>query len=234
MVRVGIDSGCGGIQGPIFSDYSFEYIPIPDWSGNDERKYGNVYGKKARKLVEYFPKSRQKTMAECSIHFDPEFNTFTYGDPTRLKSSLQRLVKGDMLIFYCGLAGWGDFKLPPALYLIGYFEVEKAGKAMDFSEKELKVLFGENYHVRHKDVIENEKESLVLVKGSSTSRLLKKATLFSSIGKDCSGRPLKMISPEMQQIFGGFNGKTSFQRSPPRWVDCAYVSKAANYIRMLS
>ena len=27
LIRVGIDSGCGGIQGPLFQDGTFEYIP---------------------------------------------------------------------------------------------------------------------------------------------------------------------------------------------------------------
>ena len=30
LLRVGIDTGSGGILGPLFSDGSFEYIPIPD------------------------------------------------------------------------------------------------------------------------------------------------------------------------------------------------------------
>ena len=30
MIRVGVDAGCGGIQGPLFKDGSFEFIPIPE------------------------------------------------------------------------------------------------------------------------------------------------------------------------------------------------------------
>lgn len=33
LLRVGIDSGSGGIDGPVFSDGSFEYLPIPDSDG---------------------------------------------------------------------------------------------------------------------------------------------------------------------------------------------------------
>ncbi len=32
MLRIGIDSGCGGIQGPLFHDGSFEFIPVPKYS----------------------------------------------------------------------------------------------------------------------------------------------------------------------------------------------------------
>jgi hypothetical protein len=46
MLRVGIDSGSGGIQGPLFGDLSFEFIPIPDnfeKLGVDERTYCRVF-----------------------------------------------------------------------------------------------------------------------------------------------------------------------------------------------
>jgi hypothetical protein len=41
-------------------------------------------------------------------------------------------------------------------------------------------------------------------------------TLFNVLGQDRAGKPLKILSPEMQQIFGSFDGKLSFRRSPPR------------------
>jgi hypothetical protein len=72
MLRIGIDSGSGGIHGPLFRDGSFDYIPIPDGFGIDERTYGNTTGLKQRKLVEYFPEPRRVAMANRSIHFDPE------------------------------------------------------------------------------------------------------------------------------------------------------------------
>ena len=188
--------------------------------------------RKGQKLVEYFPKYRQAKVQDQSMHVDPEFTTFTYGDPTPPKAGLRRLEKGDMLIFYCGLEGW-DFKSAPALYLMGYFEVQSAGKAIEFSSEEIKSLFGENFHVRHQSIFEQQKADLVLVKGSEKSRLLKKAVLMSDVGQDRAGRPLKTLSPEMQKIFGNFNGRISFQRSPTRWVNPAYVEKAAQFMRSL-
>src|ERR1035437_9113770 len=156
MLRIGIDSGSGGIQGPIFHDGSFDFIPIPDGFGFDERTYGNTTSLKQRKLVEYFPASRRVVMANRAIHFDPEFVTFTYGDPTPPKAGLRNLQQGDMLIFYCGLEGW-DFKSPPALYLMGYFEITAAGRSSAFSKSELETLFYENYHVKHRDIYECQK-----------------------------------------------------------------------------
>lgn len=232
MLRIGIDTGAGGMHGPLFQDGSFEYIPIPDGFGIDERTYANTTGLKDRKLVDYFPISRQAEMSSRSIHFDPEFTTFTYGDPTSPKAGLRHLEKGDLLIFYCGLEGW-DFKLEPALYLIGYFEIIAAGKVDKFSPNEIKNLFGANFHVRHQRIYEQQKNELVLVKGGEGSRLLKKAVKISTIGRDRTGKPLKVLSLEMQKIFGNFNGRISFQRSPTRWVDQAYVAQAVEFMKSL-
>ena len=144
LLRVGIDTGSGGIHGPLFRDGSFEYIPIPDRFGGrgvDERTYGNTASRTGQWLVSYFPERFRTKMDDQAIHFDPEFETFTYGDPTRLKSSLRRLDEGDVLVFYAGLEGWG-FHCEPALYIVGYFQVAKAGLAESFSRRELTEVFG--------------------------------------------------------------------------------------------
>ena len=167
-----------------------------------------------------------------AIHFDPEFETFTYGDPTRLKSSLRRLDEGDILVFYAGLEGW-DFHCEPALYIVGYFQVAKAGLAESFSRPELTELFGNNFHVRHRVVFENQRDRLVLVKGTAGSRLLRKARRISSVGQNRSGGLLHRLSPEMQQVFGDFGGHTSIQRSPPRWVIPEFAERAAEYVKTL-
>jgi len=232
LLRVGIDSGSGGIHGPLFRDGSFDYVPIPDGFGIDERTYGNTTSLKQRKLVEYFPESRRDAMANQSIHFDPEFATLTYGDPTPPKAGLRHLESGDMLIFYCGLEGW-DFRAHPALYLMGYFEVLAAGRPDDFGDQETHRLFGNNFHVRHQWVFERQRAELVLIKGSDRSRLLRKAVCISVMGRNRIGQPLKVLSPKMQKHFGTFNGRLSFQRSPTRWVDPAHVTRATEFMRSL-
>lgn len=58
LLRVGIDTGSGGILGPLFKDGSFEYIPIPDKTrgrGIDKRAYGDTLGRHGERLVNYFP-----------------------------------------------------------------------------------------------------------------------------------------------------------------------------------
>jgi hypothetical protein len=235
LLRVGIDTGSGGIHGPLFSDGSFEYIPIPDGFGGkgvDQRTYGNTSGRGGRKLVDYFPEARRVKVSDQSVHFDPEFETFTYGDPTRPKALLRQLSEGSLLVFYAGLKGW-NFNCPPALYIIGCFEVARAGLAASFSQAELAALFQSNFHVMHDDVFEDQKDRLVLVKGNASSRLLKKAVKISSVGTDRNGRPLHRLAPEMQTVFGGFSGNTSIQRSPPRWVAPEFTERAVQFMSAL-
>jgi Nucleotide modification associated domain 3 len=170
-------------------------------------------------------------MNSQSMHVDPEFISFTYGDPTRPKAGLRRLVTGDLLVFYAGLRGY-HCDVPPALYIVGYFEVEFAGLACDLTEEQIHACSG-NFHVCHQTIFLNQRDRLVLIKGGAGSRLLTKAVKISVPGQDRSGRPLKVLSSEMQRIFGDFNGRPSIQRSPPRWVDSGHVSGAARFVRGL-
>ena len=64
LLRVGIDTGSGGIHGPLFQDGTFEYIPMQDEFGVDSRTYGNVTGRYGKKLVEFFPKSKQEKIEQ--------------------------------------------------------------------------------------------------------------------------------------------------------------------------
>jgi hypothetical protein len=238
MIRIGVDAGCGGIQSPLFKDGSFEFIPIPENPDIISKyKYGSLIGRKGRPLADYFPPRRRDSMALSCVHCDPDWHTFTYGDYTGgPKSGLRKLEKGDILMFTCGLEGW-DFDSPPAIYLIGYFVVTIAGTVSEFSLQDIKTLFWNNAHVRgkrsKKDFTTWDGSELILVKGSSKSRLLKKAVLLSNISRDSKNRPLKVLSLRMQKIMGNFGGKTSIQRSPTRWIDNEHVGKTAEYLLSL-
>jgi hypothetical protein len=235
LLRVGIDSGCGGIQGPLFADGSFEFVCIPDNKRVSVHKYGTVIGTNGLPHSAYFPARKQVAIADQHIHLDPEFETFTYGDPTTPKRSLQKLERGDYLIFYCGLQEWDGetgwrANGSPALYIVGYFVIELAGMAADLPKTTLKKEFGQNFHVRYPSVFQKQRDELVLVKGGPGSRLLEKAHRISSVGVNRSGQPLKILSPEMQRVFGTFGGKVSIQRSPPRWVEPDFVEIAVGCV----
>ena len=238
LLRVGIDSGSGGIQGPLFKDGKFEYMCIPDKKGVSEHTYGTLIGRNGIPHSDYFPVRKREKVAQQHVHLDPEFETFTYGDPTAPKRSLRKLEKGDYLVFYAGLQRWSEKTgwsqgSSPALYIIGYFVVELAGMATEFSKRVLKVEFGKNFHVRYPSVFEVQRDQLVLVKGGAGSRLLNKPCKISTVGKDRAGKPLKVLSPAMRKVFGDFGGKVSIQRSPPRWVDSAFVEKTIKFVTRL-
>ena len=81
-----------------------------------------------------------------------------------------------------------------------------AGKVENFTRSEMPTFFRKNAHVYDKKRFNHDKETLVLVKGTKKSRLLKKVVLISEIGQDCKGRPLKILSKKMQSVFGDFDG----------------------------
>jgi hypothetical protein len=238
LLRVGIDSGSGGMQGPLFEDGTFDFVCIPDNQGVSVHTYGNIVGRNGRPHAEYFALSRRKVMGKQTVHVDPEWETFTYGDPTPPKKSLRTLQAGDLLVFYCGLQKWNEKggwnkDHRPALYLAGYFEVALAGMAGDFDMKVLHSEFGMNFHVRYRKVFKKQKDDLVLVKGGAKSRLFCKAHEISCEGKDRAGKPLKVLSPMMRGVFGDFGGRVSIQRSPPRWIESRFVDKAIGYLKEL-
>jgi len=105
--------------------------------------------------------------------------------------------------------------------------------AFDSARCQAEAAFAANFHVRHPAVFARQRERLVLVKGTPASRLFEKAVLLSKTGVGATGRPLKVISKPMREVFGDFSGKVSFQRSPPRWVPTEYVGAAERFIRSL-
>jgi len=235
LLRVGIAPGYGGIHSPLFKDETFEFIPIPEYYNklhkgdpiDEKRTYSAYKGTKGKPFIDYFKKEGKDKEAhrDCIIHLDPEFETFTYGDPNITKNTLSRLNKGDYLIFYAGLEGY-DFEQEPALYVIGYFEVEYSLTVTDISHyKVLLPDFKNNFHVMHKKIFERDvttpkNKGLKLVKGTKNSQLLKYPVQISQKNKrhEHSSHSTHLISEELQHIFGDFGGKISIQRNPLRWI----------------
>lgn len=241
LLRVAIDTGSGGICGPVFKDGRFEYIPIDTETDCLNRTYGNTPGRWGGKLIDYFPPRLQERMRGQCMHVDPEFKTFTYGDPTFPKQVLARLKRGDLLVFYAGLQGWGDCLRPPALYFIGYFVVTVAGSYPELRNAGQLRPFQRNWHVIHGDTKgrwsrnRKRKTNLVLVKGGKGSRLLKTAFQISGAGKakDRNGHPVFVLDPRLTEVFGNFTKLNAIQRSTPRWVRPEFCATAAAFVRHL-
>ena len=214
LLRVGIDKGTDGALAPIFDDGSFEYIPISETDPNskENRTYRNTIGRSGKPLSTYLP----ERIGNRKIHFDPEFETFTYGDPTSKRRNLLKLKKGDLLVFYAGLTPFKTQRYKEALYIIGYFTIEKILDFSQLTEVEIKKyckIYSNNAHLKRSYIPRN----LVIVVGDrNKSKLLEKAILISQTKYDKSGRPYQAISKEME-ISLGIRG--SIQRSiPPRFI----------------
>ena len=231
LLRVGIDTGSGGMLGPLLGrDGRYEYVSIPHEDPKG-KTYGEILGKMTgRPLVEFFPQRRQAEMAGTVAHYDPEFDSFTYGDPTRLKRSLRNLKPRDILAFYGGFEPYGfDDASLRGLYLFAYFEVEDAGEYEDEAHKKLRRLCSENFHVKNVE----DNEGLILVKGSADSRLLDRAHLISQNDRDSGGHRIYVLSEEAKKHVGTFTKLNAIQRSAPRWVSEDMTEKAAAWIRGL-
>jgi hypothetical protein len=205
FLRVGIDKGCGGTLGPVFADKRFEYIPIPescDKASNRSTRFSDLKARSGGMLAQFVPsRYRQRT-----AHYDPEFETFTYGDPTvNKRRQLLKLSEGDYLVFYAGLTP-NNFTGSDRLYLIGYFTVRQVYEIPNTGEwppSEFLHLTN-NAHLRRNAY----DPGLVIVEGRhDRSRLLHKAVPFS----DESQRVL----PELISVVG-YSG--SVMRAIGRWV----------------
>lgn len=135
LLRVGIDSGSGNGHGPLFADSSFEYIPIPEGKDgpdtSEERTYAEIPDRAAGTLADHAPH-----LADQVPHFDPEFETYTYGDPNPNKrSQLSRLTSDDLLIFYSSLTPQ-DVNVGPRLQVIGYFTIDETQDLQELEPSE--------------------------------------------------------------------------------------------------
>lgn len=210
LLRIGIDKGTDGALAPIFEDGSFEYIPISegDLKSKEERTYKNTMGRSRKPLSTYLPKAIENRV----MHYDPEFETFTYGDPTSKRKYLLKLGKDDLLVFYAGLTPFKNNKYKEALYIIGYFTVKKVINFNQLSSREIEKcyqLYPNNAHLKRS---QNTQDLVMIVGSKNGSKLLEKAILISQTKHDRNGKPYQAVSREMEKLLR-ISG--SIQRSIP-------------------
>lgn len=213
FLRVGIDRGCGGTLSPRFGDGTFEYVPIPEFSEIGEGRgviYADVPVRCGTSLENYVRKHRY-------THYDPEFETYTYGEPREPKrSQLLRLKSDDYLVFYAGFQGPGI--APGTCFVIGYFQVGQVHQApTDCAWPPASLIhLHRNAHFRRK----NPEKTLVVVEGKPTgSKLL-------TIGKQISDGCQKVL-PEIADVIG-FGG--SVKRAVGRWVPGTNVARTLKWL----
>ncbi len=209
LLRVGIDTGTDGALAPIFRDGSFEYIPPHEWVLSGEtRTFRTTVGRHGRALAAYLPPG----LGDRTIHNDPDFAAFTYGDVRRKARALASLEPGDLLVFYAGLTPHRTRRRPRALYIIGYFTVTEV---VDFSRhpRSFERAYRRQHPVTAHCLRRTGLADTVIVAGDRRrSALLRRAIPLSVPRPDRRGRPRQAVSPRMERLLG-VSG--SIQRSLP-------------------
>jgi len=227
LLRVGMDRGTDGALAPLFSDGSFVHIPPSEWNPatREQRTYLTTIGWNGCPLATYLP----KRVGTRVLHDDPEFVTCTYGDASAKRRYILRLHKGDLLAFYAGLQPFHTQRYVTALYIIGYFTIERIIDFNGLSPSEIEEChrcYPHNAHMKQSAPMTD----LVLVVGDSArSTMLDKAVRISEARPMKNGRMGQAVSTDAARALEihGF-----IERSiPPRFIDGD--RPLANILKML-
>lgn len=222
LLRVGLDHGSGGGLAPIYEDGPFEYIPIPEsYETTQQQTFDEVTTRDGRPYAEYVGSNNEAS----PLHLDPEFKTYTYGDPTRKRSQLAELTEDDLLIFYAGLQP-EDSESHPRLYVIGYFTVDTVHKLDDKTPTERAELFdqlSDNAHVKRTKLTPASKHPdqdayPVIVEGKvNQSRLLEKARPLTDAYVSGTNQQYHMLDSVAQVT--GYSREKDLTRASGRWLE---------------
>ncbi|MBT3942229.1 MAG: hypothetical protein HOC77_06035 [Chloroflexi bacterium] len=140
---------------PRFDDGTFELLPIPETpteAGPHSVRYADVpsFQHPGETLGRWVPERFRDT----ATHYDPEFQTLTYGDNVERNAraaGLRGVESGDVLFFIVRLADWidGEFSGRFGFYLAGFLEIESilAGVEEHPTQAEM-ARYGVNAHIR--------------------------------------------------------------------------------------
>jgi hypothetical protein len=215
-----MDLGFGGL-GPLFADGRFEYVPIPENTTKTSSRslyFSEISARSGGTLDQFAPPRHRAGPA----HYDPEFDTFTYGDPTRNKrGQLLRLACNDILVFYAGLRP-PEQRRGSRLYVIGYFTVQTVHDVRTLGPwppHTLRHLWANAHFRRRKPDV-----GLVVVEGSHpNSRLFRSAVPLSD--------DRQLVLPEMQRRLG-LTGSV-MRAGAGRWVPATHVAGVERWLRSL-
>ena len=173
LLMVGADTGNAGARSPIFADGSFEYIPITeDYPSTERRTYSTIIGRKGKPLADYLPFS----VRNKPVHYDPEYETFTYGDPTIKREYLLELEPGDLLVFFSPMEPNQNSKYEDGRYITGYFTIKEIAKASHEREADMRAKYPNNSHCKR---IEWDRQLIIAVGDPDKCKLLDKAIKIS-------------------------------------------------------
>lgn len=202
---------------PIFDDGTFEFITIPedrDLPGDHAVRYGDLtsYYRPDQSLRDYIP----KRLWGFPTHFDPEFDTFTYGDNCETSpraASLKRMTPGDFIFFLARLTSRIQKNGPSehGFYFVGFLEIESILKDVTRqpSIAEMK-RYGANAHVLRGLSDETLWDRFWVFAGSPNSRRFHKAVpvtreLASQVFSSADGSPWQWDSGRSDlQVIGSY------------------------------
>jgi hypothetical protein len=220
LLRMGIDLGTGGALGPLFPAHRFEYVPIPERRAcTRPLLYSQIPARWSNGSVEQFVPSNLRGQ---TAHYDPEFRTFTYGDPGK-RGQLLRLRQNDILAFSAGLRPPTQ-RMGSRLYVVGYFTVQAvhdvATTVAPWPPPALQPLW-DNAHFRRAPGV--TERPFGLVEGCpQDSRLFEKAIPLSDDNQQ--------VLPEMQQLLG----ITGSVMRGARWVPSTHAANVAHWLRSIA
>ena len=109
LLHTAADTTNLGIVGPIFPDLkgNFEFIPIYNSYGNGETKTYEQIPARNKNYGNYLSDFVPQNFSKREVHFDPEFESFTYAQPIDdypRSKVLESLREGDIVFFVFSLA----------------------------------------------------------------------------------------------------------------------------------
>lgn len=213
IINVGVNASHGNLRSPIFTDGTFEFVPIPE-STNSKRgcqectllpRYRDLF----REKLQYLPRRSHDLRA----HNDPEFETFTYGDyPTTIPraSNLRRIRKGDYLFFLARMIEWkkGSFSGAAGFYLAGFLEIENIAK--EITARPADSIYQEirnNVHMKRAEWDPVWYDGFWIFKGSKRSKRFRRAVPFTRdfadrilLGREGNRLRWKTMRSDLQSI----------------------------------
>ena len=220
LANVGANAG-HRFSSPIFEDGTFEFLTIPedrDLPGDHVVRYGDLtsFYDSSQSLRDYIP----KRLWDFPTHFDPEFETFTYGDNCETSpraASLKLMAPGDFIFFLARLTYVPDKlkenKASPehGFYLVGFLEIEEVLR--DVTQRPSKAemqRFKANAHVLRGLSGESLWDRFWVFAGSSKSRRFRRAVpvtreLAAQVFSSADGSPWKWDTNRSDlQVIGSY------------------------------
>lgn len=125
LIRVGVDTSDigGNWNAPCLKNGRFCYVPIPAGKGSKKgSSFDHSYDEFSPFVTAMGVEWPEKLSGLC--HLDPDFSHLTYGDSTKRKLRISRVLRpGDFIVFWSGLRLHGTRNDELICSIVGFFRV---------------------------------------------------------------------------------------------------------------